>query len=306
MIRRNPLLAVPSPTRLSISDHHQPQSQSTIHKPHPPYIPLKSIYSKHGPTPVHPKIQKFYERMHPHDPSNPNAHGDPYPSSEASLPLTLPEIGSATEKAHRVNGFTTTIPYTSQYTKAEEGGKNTADGPSSSDPNYPRYVNRQNMPIFRPETAHHGDAVISHSTERTNHQVLSNDPLLTKISTTKRKRVRGPKSWEYLLRLLRDPSTNPSLIRWENEKEGIFRLVKPDAIAVRWGKRTGKHFTDMLSYENFARGLRYHYVTGALSAVSERCFVYKFGPKAEKALKSTLDVLEMPLNEQTNPGAENS
>uniref|UniRef100_A0A2P2I309 Flocculation protein FLO11-like n=2 Tax=Hirondellea gigas TaxID=1518452 RepID=A0A2P2I309_9CRUS len=113
------------------------------------------------------------------------------------------------------------------------------------------------------------------------------DPLLTKISTTKRRRVRGPKSWEYLLRLLRDPSTNPSLIRWENENEGIFRLVKPDAIALRWGKRTGKHFTDMLTYENFARGLRYHYVTGALSAVSERCFVYKFGPKAGIALDCT-------------------
>lgn len=112
----------------------------------------------------------------------------------------------------------------------------------------------------------------------------ANDPLLVKISTTKRRRVRGPKSWEYLLRLLRDPSTNPSLIRWENEIEGIFRLVKPDSIALRWGKRTGKHSTEMLSYENFARGLRYHYVTGALTAVSERCFVYKFGPKAQNAI----------------------
>lgn len=119
----------------------------------------------------------------------------------------------------------------------------------------------------------------------TNTEIPVTDPLMTKISTTKRRRVRGPKSWEYLLRLLRDPSTNPTLIRWENEQEGIFRLVKPDAIALRWGKRTGKHCTDMLSYENFARGLRYHYVTGALSAVSERCFVYKFGPKAENALK---------------------
>lgn len=122
--------------------------------------------------------------------------------------------------------------------------------------------------------------------------LTTNDPLLTKISTTKRRRVRGPKSWEYLLRLLRDPSTNPSLIRWENESEGIFRLVKPDAIALRWGKRTGKHFTEMLSYENFARGLRYHYATGALTAVSERCFVYKFGPKAQNAIRKCDDVTD--------------
>ncbi|MPC75161.1 ETS ous factor [Portunus trituberculatus] len=110
------------------------------------------------------------------------------------------------------------------------------------------------------------------------------DPFLGKILTNRKRRLRGPKSWEYLVRLLRDPSTNPSLIRWENEAKGVFRLVQPAAIAQRWGRRTGKHASECLSYENFARGLRYHYATGALEPVSERSFVYKFGPKAHLAL----------------------
>ncbi|CAL4144615.1 unnamed protein product, partial [Meganyctiphanes norvegica] len=113
----------------------------------------------------------------------------------------------------------------------------------------------------------------------------ANDPFLGKIITNRRKRLRGPKSWEFLVRLLKDPTTNPSLIRWENEANGIFRLVQPAIIAQRWGRRQGKHSSECLTYENFARGLRYHYATGALAPVSELSFVYKFGPKAEKLLK---------------------
>ncbi|XP_068210207.1 broad-complex core protein isoforms 1/2/3/4/5-like [Palaemon carinicauda] len=110
------------------------------------------------------------------------------------------------------------------------------------------------------------------------------DPFLGKIVTNRKKRLRGPKSWEFLVRLLKDPTTNPTLIRWENERDGVFRLVQPAIIAQRWGRRTGKHASENLSYENFARGLRYHYATGALKPVSEKSFVYRFGPKALKLL----------------------
>ncbi|XP_066947473.1 protein tramtrack, alpha isoform-like isoform X2 [Macrobrachium rosenbergii] len=117
------------------------------------------------------------------------------------------------------------------------------------------------------------------------------DPFLGKIVTNRKKRLRGPKSWEFLVRLLKDPTTNPNLIRWENEANGIFRLVQPAIIAQRWGRRTGKHASENLSYENFARGLRYHYATGALKPVSEKSFVYRFGPKALKSLQEGNNVV---------------
>ncbi|XP_063612608.1 ETS homologous factor-like [Penaeus indicus] len=100
---------------------------------------------------------------------------------------------------------------------------------------------------------------------------------LEKISTKSRKKVRGPKNWEFMLRLLMDKRYNPELIRWENEAEKTFRLVRPDIIAQMWGKRANKH---CLSYNNFARGLRYQYTTGALKPVPERQLVYQCGPKA--------------------------
>ena len=61
---------------------------------------------------------------------------------------------------------------------------------------------------------------------------------------------RGPKNWEFLIRLLADPAYNPSLIRWENKEEATFRLVQPAKIAQMWGLRNDK---PNLSYDNFAR-----------------------------------------------------
>ncbi|XP_037791251.1 ETS-related transcription factor Elf-2-like [Penaeus monodon] len=100
---------------------------------------------------------------------------------------------------------------------------------------------------------------------------------LGKISTKSRKKVRGPKNWEFMIRLLMDKRYNPELIRWEDEAEKTFRLVRPDIIAQMWGKRANKR---CLSYNNFARGLRYQYTTGALKPVPEKQLVYKCGPKA--------------------------
>ncbi|KAK7068808.1 hypothetical protein SK128_020428 [Halocaridina rubra] len=101
-------------------------------------------------------------------------------------------------------------------------------------------------------------------------------PHLKKIPT-KRRRDRGPKSWEFLMRLLACSETNPSIIRWEDEAEGSFRLVQPQEIANMWGTRSKK---EDLSYNNFARALRYHYKTKLLYKISERQLVYGCGPVA--------------------------
>ncbi|KAG7175843.1 ETV5-related protein Ets96B-like [Homarus americanus] len=66
---------------------------------------------------------------------------------------------------------------------------------------------------------------------------------------------RGPKLWEFLLALLDDPASNPSIIRWENQAQHIFRLINPQEVALRWGQRRPKHNT--LPYDYFARALRW-------------------------------------------------
>ncbi|XP_066944945.1 ETS-related transcription factor Elf-4-like [Macrobrachium rosenbergii] len=99
----------------------------------------------------------------------------------------------------------------------------------------------------------------------------------TKVKASTRRGERGPKSWEFLVRLLAHENCNPTLIRWEDSEEATFLLVQPTIIAQMWGARCEN---PNLSYNNFARALRYHYNSGALEAVSERQFMYKCGPRA--------------------------
>ncbi|XP_068227600.1 ETS-related transcription factor Elf-4-like isoform X2 [Palaemon carinicauda] len=101
------------------------------------------------------------------------------------------------------------------------------------------------------------------------------DPL-TRVQSNTRSRDRGPKSWEFLVRLLMDSSSNPRLICWENQDRFTFRIKKPKLIAEMWGRRINKH----ISYESFARGLRYHYGKGGLVDIPERKLVYGLGEKA--------------------------
>ncbi|KAK7065814.1 hypothetical protein SK128_002184, partial [Halocaridina rubra] len=94
---------------------------------------------------------------------------------------------------------------------------------------------------------------------------------------------RGIKNWEFLMRLLLDPRTNPSLIEWENEATATFRLKQPTVIASLWASRHPGE-TD-LSYNNFARGLRHHYKSKTLLPIPQRQLVYQCGQKAKEFLE---------------------
>ena len=79
------------------------------------------------------------------------------------------------------------------------------------------------------------------------------------------------------MRLLANNETNPSVICWEDRENYVFRLVEPEKIIEMWNERT--HKTSQ-NYDNFARGLRYHYQKGVLQPVPERQLVYRCGPVA--------------------------
>ncbi|KAA0193411.1 hypothetical protein HAZT_HAZT000215 [Hyalella azteca] len=100
---------------------------------------------------------------------------------------------------------------------------------------------------------------------------------------TSSRRKRGRKLWEFLLDLLENPECNPSIIRWEDKSNGVFRLKEQEIIARKWGQRREKK--DNLSYDYFARALRYHYKSRMLVSVPERKLVYKFGPKVLSEMK---------------------
>uniref|UniRef100_A0A8C5MTN8 E74 like ETS transcription factor 5 n=1 Tax=Leptobrachium leishanense TaxID=445787 RepID=A0A8C5MTN8_9ANUR len=79
--------------------------------------------------------------------------------------------------------------------------------------------------------------------------------------------------WEFLRDLLLSSEDTSGILDWEDQEQGIFRVVKSEALAQMWGKR--KH-NDRMNYEKLSRALRHYYKTGILERVDRR-LVYKFG-----------------------------
>uniref|UniRef100_A0A803XMX4 E74 like ETS transcription factor 5 n=1 Tax=Meleagris gallopavo TaxID=9103 RepID=A0A803XMX4_MELGA len=82
--------------------------------------------------------------------------------------------------------------------------------------------------------------------------------------------------WEFVRDLLLSPEENSGILEWEDRGQGIFRVVKSEALAKMWGQRKKN---DRMTYEKLSRALRYYYKTGILERVDRR-LVYKFGKNA--------------------------
>ncbi|KAM3921111.1 uncharacterized protein RB166_010530 [Leptodactylus fuscus] len=125
--------------------------------------------------------------------------------------------------------------------------------------------------------------------EKTNPQTLvcETSPQETKAPpvTPKEHNRRGTKGsrtnqsvhlWEFVRDLLLSPQKNQDTVRWENRKEGTFRVVKSDMFAQLWGEQKKNK---CMNYEKLSRALRHYYKSGILERVDGR-LTYKFGKKA--------------------------
>ncbi|XP_077318980.1 ETS-related transcription factor Elf-5 [Lithobates pipiens] len=82
--------------------------------------------------------------------------------------------------------------------------------------------------------------------------------------------------WEFLRDLLLSPEDNHGTLDWEDKEQGIFRVVKSEALAQLWGQRKRNN---RMNYEKLSRAMRHYYKTGILERVDRR-LVYKFGKNA--------------------------
>ncbi|RUS69466.1 hypothetical protein EGW08_022774, partial [Elysia chlorotica] len=79
--------------------------------------------------------------------------------------------------------------------------------------------------------------------------------------------------WQFLLELLTDPG-NESCIRWLG-KGGEFRMVDPEEVARRWGRRKNK--VRFRRYRvKVSRAMRYYYDKMILSKVHGKRYTYRF------------------------------
>lgn len=80
--------------------------------------------------------------------------------------------------------------------------------------------------------------------------------------------------WQFLLELLID-SSNTNCIRWE-DLNGEFRIVNPEEVARKWGRRKNK---PNMNYDKLSRALRYYYDKMILHKVQGKRYTYKFNFK---------------------------
>ncbi|XP_048377500.1 ETS-related transcription factor Elf-2-like isoform X1 [Stegostoma tigrinum] len=99
---------------------------------------------------------------------------------------------------------------------------------------------------------------------------------LPKCRTNPQRRGQSIHLWEFIRDLLLNPTENSEILRWENRRAGIFRVVKSNAFAQLWGSKKNNKG---MNYEKLSRALRHYYKTGILERVDGR-LTYKFGQKA--------------------------
>merc|ERR1711993_185099 len=80
---------------------------------------------------------------------------------------------------------------------------------------------------------------------------------------------------QWIVELLRNPETNPSVIMWEDEPAGKFRVVDSHAFAQLWAKVKKN---PRMNYEKLSRAMRYYYRNKEIEMVKGERLTYKFGP----------------------------
>jgi hypothetical protein len=64
---------------------------------------------------------------------------------------------------------------------------------------------------------------------------------------------KGNHLWEFIRDLLKDPKSNPHLLRWEEQETGVFRFVQSEAVAQMWGRKKNN---PGMTYEKLSRAMR--------------------------------------------------
>ena len=93
---------------------------------------------------------------------------------------------------------------------------------------------------------------------------------LKKIKRNKPEKIR---ICDFICDLLKNPTFNPSIIKWKNYEEKIFVIVDRNEVSRLWGETKNKK---NMTYEKLSRTLRYNYKSN-LVIPHHQPLTYKFG-----------------------------
>ncbi|XP_045175091.2 ETS-related transcription factor Elf-3-like isoform X2 [Mercenaria mercenaria] len=98
-------------------------------------------------------------------------------------------------------------------------------------------------------------------------------PTEEELQAQREKKMKSQHLWEFIYDMLNNPTYNPSILKWENQNEGVFRFVQSESVAQLWGTLKSN---ENMTYEKLSRAMRHYYKRGILERVEGRRLVYKF------------------------------
>ena len=101
------------------------------------------------------------------------------------------------------------------------------------------------------------------------------------------KRKRPPRLYEFLILLLQNPRY-ASYASYSNVSEGIFQIHKPDQVAVLWEQVKNRQSTQKMTYDKFARAVRWYYKQDIMIKTNTR-YTFQFSPATLKQFNSLMD-----------------
>ena len=90
-----------------------------------------------------------------------------------------------------------------------------------------------------------------------------------KVHDVEKNSLRSPLIIEYLVLLLNNPRYS-SYASFTNRAEGIFRIDQPQKVAALWQQVKGRQSNNPMTYDKFARAIRWCYTKGTMIKTQTR------------------------------------
>jgi hypothetical protein len=102
------------------------------------------------------------------------------------------------------------------------------------------------------------------------------------------RRLRPPRLYEFLYLLLQKPSY-ASYASYKDKSQGIFQVHEPEKIADLWQQVKNRQTHQRMTYDNFARAIRWYYKTDIMTKTNTR-YTFQFSSR----------VLQEFINDENN------
>ena len=100
------------------------------------------------------------------------------------------------------------------------------------------------------------------------------------IMDTISKRQRPPRLYEFLLSLLEKPHYH-TYASYTNRSQGIFHIHEPQKVATLWEKVKSRQTTQTMTYDKFARAIRWYYKSDIMKKTNTR-YTFQFSQQTLK------------------------